>query len=364
MGASIAPAFSVMEHRSRLFLVTCLISLNIVTLATPAAFSQPGGKFEHNPFGHNPLTKPASPNNAFSIAQSPASSPSPSPSPASSPSTPSSTLSEWTWWIVLALLPIALVGGVLYGLQRTNRRQNPAKRRGGRSVPLPEANHNLRRRNELGNSGEATHQISENGKQGEAIHEQHPNSSSVESGIHLGRSDINNDLTVSETTRLSRVDIVDELIRDLHSPDSSRRRKAIWELGQRGDSRAVQPLVDLLMDSDSQQRSLILAAVSEIGIRTLKPMNRALLMSVQDDSSEVRKNAIRDVTRVFDLVTQMSQLLQYATSDEDQEVKETAEWALAQLNRIRPLPGTEGLPSLGDRDASKLDAASEPRSEE
>lgn len=307
-----------MEHRSRRFLVACLISFNIVTLATPAAFPQAEGELRHR----SALTA-LSPSNAFSIAQSPAPSPSPSPAAPSSP-----TLPEWAWWLLLAFIPIALLSGVFYGLQQMSRRQKPIKRQEARSVQLNKPNGNLPQRSELGNHGNQ------------------------------------NDLTVSETTRLSRVDIVNELIHDLHSPDSTKRRKAIWELGQRGDSRAVQPLVDLLMDSDSQQRSLILAAVSEIGIRTLKPMNRALLMSVQDDSSEVRKNAIRDVTRVFDLVTQMSQLLQYATSDEDQEVQETAEWALAQLNRIRSIPGTEGLPSLGDRDASQLDAASEPRTEE
>jgi vesicle coat complex subunit len=69
-------------------------------------------------------------------------------------------------------------------------------------------------------------------------------------------------------------------------------------------------------------------------------MNRALMISLQDDSSEVRKNAIRDVSRVFEWMTQVSQVLQYATSDPDAEVRETAEWALGQLNRSR-LPSLE-----------------------
>lgn len=143
---------------------------------------------------------------------------------------------------------------------------------------------------------------------------------------------------VTPTTRLAKVDIVEALIGDLHSSDAAKRRKAIWDLGQRGDSRAVQPLVDLIVDSDSQQRSLILAAVSEISTRTLKPMNRALLMSLQDESADVRKNAIRDITRIYDLMTQVSQLLQYAASDTDEEVQETARWALTQLNRLRTVP--------------------------
>ncbi len=140
---------------------------------------------------------------------------------------------------------------------------------------------------------------------------------------------------VSETTRLARINIVEELVKDLRNPDPVQRHKVIWELGQRGDTRAVQPLVDLMVDSDSRQSSLILSALSEIGTRTLKPMSRALALSLQNESSEVRKNAIRDLTRVYDLVAQISQLLHQATEDSDQEVQETARWALSKLNRIR-----------------------------
>ncbi|MGG6268781.1 HEAT repeat domain-containing protein [Leptolyngbya sp. AN03gr2] len=150
---------------------------------------------------------------------------------------------------------------------------------------------------------------------------------------------------LEETTRLAKVNIVDELIQDLRSPDPVKRRKIIWELGQRGDTRAVQPLVDLLVDSDSKQRSLILSALSEIGTRTLKPMTRALAVSLQDENAEVRKNAIRDLTRVYDMVSQISNLLHKATDDSDKDVQETAKWALGQLNRIRSTPG-DSLPAL------------------
>jgi peptidoglycan hydrolase-like protein with peptidoglycan-binding domain len=136
-------------------------------------------------------------------------------------------------------------------------------------------------------------------------------------------------------SRLPRIDIVEALMVDLQSVDAEKRRKAIWELGQRGDSRAVQPLVNLMAISDSRQRSLILASLSEIGIQTLKPMKRALAMSLQDDNADVRKNAIRDLTRIYDLVGQISQLLNFATEDNDGEVRETAQWALGQLSRIR-----------------------------
>jgi HEAT repeats len=150
---------------------------------------------------------------------------------------------------------------------------------------------------------------------------------------------------ITETTRLTKVDSGLALMAELHSLDPVKRCKAIWDLGQCGDSRAIQPLVDLLMDSDSAQRSLILAAVSEIGVRSLKPLTRGLMLSIQDDSPDVRKNAIRDVTRLCDGVAQVSQILQYAADDADPEVQETAQWALNQLSRMRSLPDSDLLNS-------------------
>ncbi|NEP18344.1 MAG: peptidoglycan-binding protein [Leptolyngbya sp. SIO4C1] len=156
---------------------------------------------------------------------------------------------------------------------------------------------------------------------------------------------------VSQTTRLSKINIITELINELQSTDPVKRRKAIWELGQRGDSSAVQSLVNQMVDADSKEKSLILAALSEIGIRSLKPMNRALAIALQDDSPEVRKNAIRDLTRIYDLVAQISQMLGHATEDEDAEVRQTAQWALDQLNRIRQTPDVRM--SLQSIEASK-----------
>lgn len=143
---------------------------------------------------------------------------------------------------------------------------------------------------------------------------------------------------MGEATPLAQIDIIEGLIGDLRSPDPSRRRKVIWELGQRGNSVAMQPLVNSMESADSKEKSLILAALSEISIRSLKPMSRALAISLQDENPEVRKNAIRDLTRVFDLIAQISQMLGPATEDEDPEVRQTAAWALEQLNRIRRSP--------------------------
>ncbi|TBR61217.1 PBS lyase [Westiellopsis prolifica IICB1] len=145
------------------------------------------------------------------------------------------------------------------------------------------------------------------------------------------------------TSHLTRVNIVEELIQDLSSPDPIKRRKAIWSLGQQGDSRAIQPLVDLMIDVDSQQRSLILAALAEIGVSTLKPMNNALAISLQDQSPQVRQNAIRDLTRVYDMMAQISQILCHAVQDCDPEVQATARYALIQMNRIRGLPAGDSI---------------------
>ncbi|WP_413160125.1 HEAT repeat domain-containing protein [Capilliphycus salinus ALCB114379] len=143
---------------------------------------------------------------------------------------------------------------------------------------------------------------------------------------------------IADKPRLPQLDRVEQLILELQNPDPTKRSQTIWELGQQGDSRAIQPLVDLIYNSDSKQRSLILAALSEIGTRTLKPMSRALTLSLQDENAEVRKNAIRDLTRIYDLIIQMNQLLQRAADDPDLEVRETARWAADKLSRMRPLP--------------------------
>jgi hypothetical protein len=143
-------------------------------------------------------------------------------------------------------------------------------------------------------------------------------------------------LPVQTTTRLPNPDVVEQLIEDLRVTDPKQRRKAIWQLAQKSDSRAMKPLVDLMIDTDSQERSLILEALSQISSRTLKPMNQALAISLQDKNPQVRKNAIRDLTRIYDMMSQISQLLCHAIDDGDTEVQETAKWALTQLNMQMP----------------------------
>lgn len=145
----------------------------------------------------------------------------------------------------------------------------------------------------------------------------------------------NKSLAAKPSPSLPKLDLIEELIKDLQKPQPEVRRKAIWELAQRADSRAIQPLIGLLIDSDSQQRSLILEALAQIGTRTLKPMNRALTIALQDENAQVRKNAIRDLTQVYETISKLSRLLYLAADDPDTEVQETARWALDRLNSLQ-----------------------------
>jgi tetratricopeptide (TPR) repeat protein len=143
-------------------------------------------------------------------------------------------------------------------------------------------------------------------------------------------------LPIQATTRIPNKDPLEILIQDLKETDPKKRRKAIWELAQKSDSRAMKPLVDLMIETDSQERTLILEALSQISARTLKPMNQALAISLQDKNPQVRKNAIRDLTRIYELMSQISQLLCHAIDDVDNDVKETAKWAVNQINMQMP----------------------------
>jgi peptidoglycan hydrolase-like protein with peptidoglycan-binding domain len=267
----------------------------------------------------------------------------PQPTPESAPDpAPAKPQARWVGWLI-GVIAIAATGtGILYFL---NRATSPSKQ--PRLLPEPEPSPADSSRPEV-NSSETSEQPRPTtpGPAAEVSSNGHRAPVAATNGSKQSQKPNAKELPVRETTRLSKINIVEELVQDLRSPDPTKRRKAIWELGQRGDTQAVQPLVDLMIDSDSKQRSLILASLSEIGVRTLKPMNRALAISLQDKNPEVRKNAIRDVTRIYDLVGQISQLLHHATQDPDAEVQETARWALTQVNRIRTIANGEGVPAL------------------
>lgn len=285
------------------------------------------------------------------------------------PSSNSSSQFSWLQWLLL-LIVIGIASSGLYQIGRWRGKQERQQRglSHGRS-PTPHSSsptssakseatthsHPDPVSDDVSNSITASppHQSTN----GESAHRTEPVKSSDTSIVEHQNGAGTETIPLEPTTRLAKVNIVQELVNDLHTPDPSKRRKAIWELGQRGSSEAIQPLSDLLIDSDSSQRSLILAAMSEIGMRSLKPLNRALIISMQDENPDVRKNAIRDVTRVCDLVAQISQVLHHAAYDDNQEVQETAQWALKQINRIR---GSSDLDHLPPSDVSQSASESLP----
>lgn len=177
-------------------------------------------------------------------------------------------------------------------------------------------------------------------------------SSEKQERLLLKSADINSqqfpaDLVQIDTKPIiAQLNTCEELMQELQSGNSKKRRQAIWKLGQDGDSRAVKPLLDLMIDTDSEQRSLILGTLGEIGTRTLNPINRALIISMRDENPQVRKNAMRDLVRIYDMMGKTSKIVLHAIEDPDPEVQETAKYALNQMNRIRTIPDQQMLTDM------------------
>lgn len=149
--------------------------------------------------------------------------------------------------------------------------------------------------------------------------------------------EVENATSIIQTpSRIPNADLILQLIGELGDAEPKTRRRAIWKLAQMSDSRSMQPLVHVMADADSYERSLILEALSQICTRTLRPLNQALAISLSDKNPQVRKNAIRDLTRIYDIMSQITQTICHALDDSDIEVQETAKWAMKQLNI--PLP--------------------------
>jgi hypothetical protein len=253
------------------------------------------------------------------------------PAPTAKPSTqPKPTQQGSSWWPLLGLGVLGSIGTVFYWLRWMNR-----VKPGEQPTISEEKTENAANKDAIAQTIEESDSTADQ-------HESNTATASISTKL----------LPPEKTSRLAKLNIVDELIKDLYSADPAKRHKAIWDLGQQGDSRAIQPLIDLMMNADSQQHSLILAALSEISIRTLKPMNRALAISIQDESPQVRQNAIRDLTRVYDMMAQISQILRHGLEDPDAEVQSTARYALNHINRIRVLPDSESLPEHQQQDPS------------
>ncbi len=157
------------------------------------------------------------------------------------------------------------------------------------------------------------------------------------------RQDPQDKLLITPDAIFAQLDLVPKLILELQSGDREIRHKTIEELAQSGDSRAMTPLVQLMIEADSQERNLILEAMTQITSSILKPMNQFLILSLGDENSQV-ENTIRDLNRMYELMSQVTERLSQTVNDSDQKVRETAEWALKQLKQM-PEPSTWYLDS-------------------
>jgi HEAT repeat protein len=223
---------------------------------------------------------------------------------------PQLNLRSWSW---LGLLALGITGGIIYLIKRLSQ---------GRKIPASY----LETQNLLTSSPSSNATLQLNPAENVAL------SAAPEV------------LSTTKNYLLPTLHPVDELVQQLNSTDPTKRRIAIWNLGQHGDSRAVQPLIDLMINADSQQHGLILSALAEISARTLKPMKRALSISMQAENPQVRQNAIRDLVRICDMMGQLSYILRHALEDTDPEVQATARYALNHLSHFRLVIDQQVLP--------------------
>ncbi|MDJ0898481.1 MAG: hypothetical protein QNJ55_06695 [Xenococcus sp. MO_188.B8] len=145
----------------------------------------------------------------------------------------------------------------------------------------------------------------------------------------------------SSDTSLYQPDLVPELIVDLQVEDRNVRHKKIGELAQKGDPRAMTPLVELMIEADFQERSLILEAMTQITSLTLQPLNQVPILSLGDEHFQSQQDAIRDLTKLYELMSQVTKRLSKIINDSDQQVQKTAKWALKQLKQMPNSPTSQ-----------------------
>ena len=143
------------------------------------------------------------------------------------------------------------------------------------------------------------------------------------------------------TSDNTEIDDVFELIQDLRSHPSGDiaaknvlRRKAIWELGQTKDFRAIEPLIRTIPEVNSLEKSLILNAVTQIANSSFETIENVLLISLKDEDARVRKNAIQDLTTLYHSMSTIIVRLSAMVEDSDLEVQQTAKQALKQFTQM------------------------------
>ncbi|MEM8672410.1 MAG: HEAT repeat domain-containing protein [Cyanobacteria bacterium P01_G01_bin.67] len=140
------------------------------------------------------------------------------------------------------------------------------------------------------------------------------------------------DSLLSVNSSQDRINVVFELTKDLLQSDRNIRRKAIWELAKLGDSRVIEPLMAIMPQANSVDKSLIIKAITQITNRSFKPVNAKLFAMLNDDNPEVRVNAILDLTTFYKFIAPITQQLLQMQLDDNQEVRDRASQALQDLN--------------------------------
>lgn len=159
-------------------------------------------------------------------------------------------------------------------------------------------------------------------------------SASIEWLAQQYRAKIENESADPLATDPSTTDIdpVVELIEDLRHSDRQIRRKAIWELAEKGDPRCIQPLVNIVPAVNSLDKSLISNALTQIVHRSFQPINHRLFANLEHQDPQIRKNAIHDLSDIYLFIAPITKQLVRMQLDEDLEVSQAAVRALHQLS--------------------------------
>ncbi|MCK4309118.1 MAG: HEAT repeat domain-containing protein [Candidatus Atribacteria bacterium] len=121
------------------------------------------------------------------------------------------------------------------------------------------------------------------------------------------------------------------LLESLNNENKDIRQQAVWALGNTGDARAVEPLIQILNDESSKDvRSEIVQALTKTaGIRAVE----FILHAAHDENSTVRAIARGELRKIKD--KRAVEPLIEALKDEDYEVRVAAAGALGDIGDAR-----------------------------
>ncbi|MBN1427713.1 MAG: HEAT repeat domain-containing protein [Anaerolineae bacterium] len=134
---------------------------------------------------------------------------------------------------------------------------------------------------------------------------------------------------------------IDELIAKLKDKSYRVRREAAYKLGETGDARAIEPLLDTLgefdsADEDSKVNQAAGDALVMIGEAAIVPLINALKKDVQHPKDGWRRYWVTDTLGMTEDARVVEPLIK-ALEDEDKEVVEGAADALERIGDRRAI---------------------------